>query len=454
MQSKKITPRILLLLSFFSISVQASSDGLSAGFAAFDVTPPTGVPLAGFGGGNRRLLPWDVFNKYPYATFLKPSSGKIDPIRAKVMVLHKGDQRLLFIGLDVVAFTKDNRADLMKLLKYLDFKDNEVFVAATHTHSGPGTLSKNTVWQLLAADKFQSRIYDDFLDGIFHAVTQALTNLKPAELFHAKFLAEGLQKNRRLPDGPVDNDAQMLIVRSKDNGANFGALFNLAIHGTALKTDNLQFSADVSGSMERALEAHLHSQNEQISQTLGATPIAIHLNGAEGDVTPFKSGLDGMDYIGQHFAEQAAVAMEKAIPIPDDWSLATKEVKLASPGLNLKGCVKEKTLRTLIWKSLRLKLGLWFPKKALLYSVKLGPLYMMSWPGEPTTALGLTLKDEARKAGFAEPWVLGLTNDYLAYWTAKDEYNNAAYEACNTLYGEKGGATIIKGHHDLFDKHP
>jgi len=45
---------------------------LSAGLAVSDIRPEIGVPLAGFGGARRKTIAFDVFNRYPYATFLKP----------------------------------------------------------------------------------------------------------------------------------------------------------------------------------------------------------------------------------------------------------------------------------------------------------------------------------------------------------------------------------------------
>lgn len=60
---------------------------VSAGLAVSEGTPEIGVPLAGFGGARRRTIPLDVFDRYPYATYLKPSVGVCDPIRAKAMLL-------------------------------------------------------------------------------------------------------------------------------------------------------------------------------------------------------------------------------------------------------------------------------------------------------------------------------------------------------------------------------
>lgn len=435
---------VLSTLLGFEIT-DASSPTLTGATASIDITPPTGVPLAGFGGGKRRIIPWDVFNKHPYATFLTPSKGKLDPIRAKVFLLQKGDQRLLFIGLDFVAFTAENRADLMKYLKAMGYRDQDVFISSTHTHSGPGTLSHNLAWQLIAADRFQKKIYRRVLEQIVDTVSLANLRLRSVDLFANHFLAEGLQKNRRIEGGAVDRQANLMWIRDLKSGAWLGGLVNLPIHGTALKTDNLYFSSDVNGAIERALEKQIRDLNG----TTPYPPTMVFINGAEGDVSPSKGGLSGMTEIAESFAGQTLPALLDARKIDPTWEVKAKTVKLPTPGLNLKGCVSQKTLRSLIWKKLRLSLRFIFPKETRLYSLRLGDMALMTWPGEPTTALGLALRVQSEKNDIRQAWVLGLTNDYLAYWTAPEEYHTTAYEACSSLYGAKGGTLLLQTHKNL-----
>lgn len=73
-----------------------------AGIAKVDATPNVGVPLAGYGGGRRRLLLPDInpFNDY---TFFRPSEGILDPIFAKALVLDNGKERVCLVTLDAIA---------------------------------------------------------------------------------------------------------------------------------------------------------------------------------------------------------------------------------------------------------------------------------------------------------------------------------------------------------------
>lgn len=76
-------------------------------------------------------------------------------------------------------------------------------------------------------------------------------------------------------------------------------------------------------------------------------------------------------------------------------------------------------------------------------------MVMMTWPGEATTSLGFELKDTARRLGFPNPWFLGLTNDYMAYFTNKSEFKEGTYEACSSLYNYRGSRRIIERHTEM-----
>ena len=120
--------KYILLALCLMPSSHVWSGQLSVGLAAVDATPEIGVPLSGFSG--RRILPWDVIDRYPYSTFLKPSIGVLDPIRAKVMFLDNGQQKLLFMSVDVVAITKDLRADIIKGLSQFGINSSNIFISA------------------------------------------------------------------------------------------------------------------------------------------------------------------------------------------------------------------------------------------------------------------------------------------------------------------------------------
>lgn len=450
----------LLLLAGVIFALQPSAfaaegSELQVGIASVDVTPEIGVPLGGFGGGARRIIPFDIFNKYKYSFYLKPSVGINDPIRAKAMVLKRGDRRLLFMSLDVVGVTAAIYRDLLTRIKPMGFAEGDVFISGTHTHSGPGTLSSEWVWETLAMDHFQPKIYERFVAGILRAVSEASSAAEPAELFNVHFTADGIQHNRRGRPGHFDPEAQALVAMA-NRGVWLGGMANLPVHGTALGMDNHKFSADVLGGIERALETRFEQLNGSLkgleysaNRTSDTLPTVLFMNGAEGDVAPAEGGLAGIASLGDRFAEQAMAALPNARRIDSDWSIRKGHVRLGKAGFHLIGCVKNK-MRKFVNKVITIGLGNKLPKEADFWLLKFGDLSMMTWPGEPTTSIGLELKQMAHDSGAQNAWVLGLTNGYLSYFTTPEEFRAGGYEACSSLYGASGGTNILSAYRDLF----
>ena len=449
----KETIVVLVAFSLAFLSVESSSlagqsptdsKELRVGLASVDVTPDRGVPLAGYGGGDRRLSFPDVLNRFPFATFFTPSEGVLDPIRAKTMVLKRGDQKLLFLSMDAVGVTADVRTDLIhRIKKKFGFGENEVFISATHTHSGPGAMSRSVFWSLIATDIFQEKIYNIFLDKLVLCVEKAVEALEPATLVAYNFNTVGIQKNRRGREGHFDPTTNLLFARSK-SGKWLGGLVNVAVHGTMLGASNRRFSADLPGGMERAIQKQLAGINRDAKM-----PTILFVNGAVGDVTPADRGVSNILKLSESFADQVIAALPTAWKLEPVWNVTSKKVNLSQAAFNVRGCIKEETIRSLIFKDFRLWIGFLLPTETRVWNVSLGDLTLMTWPGEPTSSVGLALKDAATEAGARHSWVMGLTNDYLAYFTTEDEYHAATYEARSSLYGPEGAKKILRAHKKL-----
>lgn len=431
-----------------SNQVSDSNQGLAIGLARVDITPEIGVPLAGFGGARRRIIPFDLWHRYPYATYFKPSTGILDPIRAKAMIIKSGEKKHLFLSLDVVAVTARIIKDILTRIAPLNFSADEVFVSATHTHCGPGTLSRNRLWQFLATDRFQEKIYSRFLEQIKTVVEAAHSKLMPAQLFAGSFPCQGWQKNRSGRKGQFDPVVNLLLAKSEANNW-LGGLINLGIHATALGIAHLKFSADIPGQMENALGDLLQSENEHSTPT---PMVTLFLNGAEGDVSPKLGGVEGMRKIKKEFAVQAKYALNNLRPVSPVWEVNSIEVKLGNASLRLKSFITQNYWRRLVPKWLRISLSGSLPQRTTIWNFRLGDLVLLTWPGEPTAALGFELKNLAKQAGFNQPWILGLTNDYLAYFTSPSEYQQFCYESYNSLYGAQGGRRIMEAHRSLLIK--
>lgn len=444
----------LLALWFMTFSGAARADSapggtLFAAMAARDVTPRMAVPLGGYGGIDRRLPFTELaalllHRGYGLNLSFRQAEGIHDPIRAKVLVLEKGGKHLVFIGLDVIGSSREMLDDIARRLAPLGIARDEIFLFATHTHSGPGAISRNLVWEAVAMDRFNRQTYDQMLRDCVEAVKDALARREPARLSSARFKAVDIQHNRRGHPGHFDPMANLLFVETAaaPGGASrfIGAVVNLAVHGVSLDSDNLYFSADAPGGIERAFERRLHALNGGAGQR----PVVLFVNGAEGDVSPDESGFDGIKRLGERFTEQASAAMVARQPIPAEWDVHYADAELGKAKLNLKLCAPE-NLSKFVPGALRFPLKKWFPRSTRVALIELGGMWMMTWPGEPTTSLGLMLHEIARTRGVEHSWVLGLANDHLAYFTTPEEYGTeGGYEACASLYGKNNGMKVIE----------
>ena len=424
---------LLVLASGASCFAQSSSQtDLRVGVAAVDIALRSGVPLAGYGSAARRTFPY--IHRYEYAKFFKPSTSTHDPVRAKAMVLVRGEQKLLFISVDIAGLTSEMYEDLLTRLAPLGYRRDQTFVAATHTHSGPGTLSKRWLWQLLASDRFQDKVYVGVLDAIVRSVKAAEQTARPAQLVATSFPAQGMQRNRRHRDGWFDPTTNLLLAKSS-SGEWIGALLNFAVHGTALNAHNLELSADLPGAIERELQDKLHA------------PV-LFINGAEGDVSPAEGGFQGIQNLSRSFAQQAMSAIARAKPVQPVWTVRTSTVQLGDPVVTIGACLSASWHRR-IGNWIVLGLGDSVPHSITISYLQLGDVRMLAWPGEPTTTLGFDLKRAAPGA-----WVLGLTNGYQGYFTSPGEFAEGRYEACSSLYGPQSGEQVVNAFTDLVQKRP
>ena len=112
------------------------ADEVLVGFGIADMTPPVGVPLAGY--ANRRAEIGQWFSGAAYARLFHPSNAVHDPIEARAMAIERDGRRLVFLRLDLVAVSRDLIAAIRARLTDLALPEDALVVTATHTHSGPG----------------------------------------------------------------------------------------------------------------------------------------------------------------------------------------------------------------------------------------------------------------------------------------------------------------------------
>lgn len=238
---------------------------LRAGTAQVDITPPSGTPMWG------------------YARRRGPATGTLDPLMARVLVLEAGGRRLAIVTLDLGRPFGEAAIAKLRQQAAQTHSVAYVFVAASHTHSGPVILdhpqADPSAWENQA------------LERILTAIGTACGGLQEARLGAGYGIAYiGHNRLRANPDGtvtwldrnptkiptaPFDPTVGVLRVDTA-GGAPLAILVNYACHPVVFGPDNRQFSADFPAVMAHTVE-----------QAFSSHPVCLFLQGAAGDINPY-----------------------------------------------------------------------------------------------------------------------------------------------------------------------
>lgn len=402
-------------------------DTLQAGAALAAFTVPDGTPVAGYGSVRRRLLFPDVLGLHPHAFWFKPHEGELDAPAARALVLDDGRERLVWVAVDLIAVDRAFVTATRRRLEAAGVRPGTLIVSASHTHSGPGAFLDSRMMGIMATDRYEEAVRSSLLDAVAQAARRADAAKVSARVGAVSLPGPPLTKSRL--GQPLDPDVVVLKLASPA-GAPIALLWNYAIHGTMLGPRNLQYSGDVMGLASRELERRL------------GVP-ALFVNGAVGDVSPRGHGHTAARTDAAALAEAAERAWRRARPAAaGPLATRTARLELPSPYVSLRNCAGRWVPR-----ALTLSLAGTLPREAELVAGALGGAAWVTVPGELQTRLGRAVKEAARTAG-ALGFVAGVSNDYLGYFLAAEDYGRVTYVACASLYGPDAGALVTRAASD------
>ena len=498
-----------------STALEAST--FRAGVSTAVFTPEPGYPLGGFGGGARRdEFPfylglgwpgwlslachqwWHEEGSARRSDMLVGARGVHDDLSARALVL-RPDQNgppLALVRVDAIAMTAEIHEQVSSRVAELGFRPETVILAATHTHSGMGAYMRAPFASLAAMDNFRLELEERLVAACAEAIREASSSARPARLGFARARdrdASGqpvVAKNRRarrfelgvVSREDIDDEIGLLWVTERDTEQPIALLVNYAVHPTVLGPDNLHFSADLTGAVERSLSARL-----------GGVPV-LFINGAEGDVGPrrvkARGGLLRCRELGEAFGELVAPALE-GVPtharVRLDAVVGDKE--LGSPRTlvalgrerfldgetGVAGWLSELfmlPLNLVLWSAGLTNLRLLLTWNAALgVVVQLDPyiertrtrvgglrlrageedVALLCLPGEATHDVGLALRSSAERRGATRTFLLGLAQDHIGYIASRREYRRGSYEAWSTLFGQGTADEILGAENCVLD---
>jgi glycerophosphoryl diester phosphodiesterase len=439
----------------------------------------------------------------PYTTYAPPSRGYYDSLIAKAVALHDGHDYVVLVKTDFIGMLDEVVQDVKAEVKArtgIDLGDG-LILSATHTHGGPGALANHsTRYFWLAMDVYQHDVYRRLIPQLADVVVAALGNLRPARIGHGTGAeVEGLNGYRRGRLGSYDlaKNNELLrrigVLRVDDAGTGepMAVVINWAAHGIAFDVENMYFSGDVLGAVER--------ETERLMQL----PVAMLVQSVGGDVSPRgvsnDNKLQRIESYGRRLAPQvAAVAQsitafqdapdlravsqrvilnrerlgyaEDEYPYPWGAGQCGNDIAVPFAGVGVKDIPGYSETGLPVKNPFCLpspppdaidladngvaENGAFYPQDAILYAVKIGNIKLLVQPGEPLVEYGVRLLDMAEAAGYQrnDVFIWGYSADHIGYILPPEEEDWATFggaESTTTFWGWLQGHRFLEVSQDL-----
>ena len=427
---------------------------LVAGIAVIDITPPIGYRMSGY--FRERL-----------------STGTLNPLHAKAIVLHQGQERAALVFCDIIGLSPDvsSRARA-QASKKTGIPIENILIAATHTHTGPlyfGALRKH--FHDLTVARYGSDLCEkvdyssELVAKLVKVITQANAAIKPIRLDAGVVEQQGLSFNRRFymkdgsvrfnpgvlnPDivrsaGPIDPDVGIVLFREANN-SDVSAIVNFTLHLDTV--GGTKYAADYPFYLEQSLR-----------KIYGKEFVLLFGTGTCGDINHIdvtKKERLKADHIGKTLAETVK-AEEKNLRSITEPMLAVKS-QIVNVPLQRYGPEKIAWARENIKKvgtgelpflkqveaykilAIEMRRGETIPLEVQVFRLS-RDVAVVGLPGEVFVDLGLAIK---HASPFSITLVIELCQDAPGYIPTKKAFAEGSYETVNSRIAPGGGEMMVE----------
>ncbi len=450
---------------------------LLAGASKADITPPPGMPRAGYSSN---------------AYF---SKGFRTRLYARVIYLKSGPTAIALVQCDLLSGSSLVQKKVAEYIaKTTDIPYQGIMIAGTHTHSGPGNYFESNFYNRFAsnASGFDESYFNFLCTQIATAITQAYTTRKPAVLSYGTKTLYGFTRNRSIDAYTANTNAStdnalkavnpvmhMIRIDTMENTKQkpLAAFTVFSIHGTSVPDSNYLYSADVFAYIERELEWEMYRNGY-------TTFVHAVVNGTHADNAPNilkgKQGFEESRRIGTHIGKHAIELfneLQKSSLQQADLKSIIREIDVyANPSIGDVTLCSPKVGNTLLagagdggptpvvsslpffhegskscipWGCHKQK---WvtggflqpiilpeedFPHNLIFQVIKIHSVVLLPVPFEITLESGnrITSAVKQQTGNRITPIVISCANGYTGYCTTPEEYSMQRYEGGHTLYG-------------------
>jgi hypothetical protein len=416
----------VISLTLLSANAAAGASTIRAGVARVDLTPPLEMKAA-LGGYGARMS--------------KPAIGEHDAIWAKALVLAQDERKFALVTADVLAFPPGFKAALIERLTTNGWSANQVQLLASHSHTSIDmmALHPGNEFGIPQAGIFQKELFERTADRLAQVIRDADKDLVPILAASATISVPERNRNRR--HGGVIHDTDLTVTRIDTNqGRPLAVLVNWTAHPTFMDAQDMMFSGDWPGHLQRTIEA-----------LIGRGVTVMFYNGAEGDQSPVPpdctSRWERAERYGREMGILAWRSWEKIQPHEVSvFGYHTETINLPKRQPHpdfMKTGGREYGLKEPMMKDFLERL---VPAQTHCTCLRLGDLVILGVSGEMAAQLGLDAKSKVTQiTGASSVTIGGLADEWVSYILPAEEYQKGGYEASMSFYGETLGATLVEG---------
>ena len=384
-----------------------------------------------------------------YASRTHGAEGIHDRLQATALAFDDGRKQVAIATCDLIGLEAASARNIRKSVSDASGLNPEaIMINCSHTHGGPETGRRSYVGP-------PDESYLRELEGmVASAISKAVLDLKEADMLlgrgevrigaNRRAMSEGRMVLGVDPSGPID--PEVTVLRVDHRGHTFGFLFNHSCHGTTLGGDNYLTTADYIG-----------YARETVESVLGRGALSAYVNGAAGNINPHPRGT--FELARRHGISLGAEVLktgQAAEPVDQvDLNYSQKIVKfpLSSPPSREQ---LESELEELVPQYERAVSsgehvpGIWarisWAREMLeriqanavrdhldaeIQALRIGPLGIVSLPGEVFVEIGLHAKEHSP---LPYNMVGGYTNGNMGYIPTRTAFSEGGYEPNSHVY--------------------
>jgi hypothetical protein len=416
----------MVVASLCLMDESTAAEPLRVGVARVDLTPPLSMQAA-LGGYGARMS--------------RPATEVHDRVWVKAIVFSDGQHRHAVVTADILALPPGFRQEVAEKLGADQWSADDLLFLPSHSHTSVDlmALNRRNLFGIPQLGVFHQEVLDWTVARFAECITAAARELVEIKSGSSTTTMENWNRNRR---GSGVTDPEVTLTRIDTvAGQPLAVLVNWPAHPTFMDAEDMSFSGDWPGHLQRTLEA-----------LIGNGVTVFYYNGAEGDQSPTPRLNNAPRWEqAERYGRELAIEvwqqwkeLSQLTPPTVDWHV--EDVPLpplaAHPEL-LEAGGKEYGLTAELAGPLLKQLC---PDRTHCTTLRFGDLIVVGVPGELTAELGREIKAAVRtQRGVQHVAVGGLADEWISYVLSQDDYHRGGYEASMSFYGDTLGSTIVAG---------